>query len=62
MAAYDRLPPTLRAWLREANLPWSPRSCHRIWQAARNSGMTDADALARLDAAEARTLARTGQR
>ncbi|WP_026757654.1 DUF6525 family protein [Sediminimonas qiaohouensis] len=34
MAAYDRLPPELRAWLAEAALPWFPRSARRAWQRA----------------------------
>ncbi|MFC6641827.1 MULTISPECIES: DUF6525 family protein [Sulfitobacter] len=31
MAAYDRLPPPLRAWLAQVALPWSPQSAHRLW-------------------------------
>lgn len=58
MAAYDSLPPVLRQWLSEAALPWSPTSCRRIWQAARAKGEDEAAALARLEAAERRTLAR----
>ena len=34
MAAYDRLPADLRAWLAYAALPWSPRSALRVWRAA----------------------------
>ncbi len=59
MAAYDRLPSPLRAWLRQAQLPWSPQSCQRIWTAARRAGLAEAEALRRLDAAEAKTLARS---
>lgn len=32
MAAYDRLPPELRAWLAEAALPWSAHSALRLWR------------------------------
>jgi hypothetical protein len=58
MAAYDRLPAPLRAWLREATLPWSAQSCRRIWQAATREGLSPEAALARLDAAERKTLER----
>lgn len=57
MAAYDRLPPELRAWLREAALPWSPRSALRAWhRALRETGA--AGAPARLTRIETRLLAR----
>jgi Family of unknown function (DUF6525) len=57
MAAYDRLPPELRAWLAAAALPWSIKSVRKIWrQALHRSGDRNA-ALARLAAAEAATLA-----
>jgi len=59
MAAYDQLPPELRAWVRQALLPWSPQSCRRIWMAARKAGLAKEDILQRLDTAEAKTLART---
>jgi hypothetical protein len=57
MREFDALPPPLRAWLREAALPWSAKSALRIWEQARRDGGTEA-ALARLAAAEAGTLAR----
>jgi hypothetical protein len=58
MAAYDRLPPDLRAWAAEAALPWSANSLLRIWQRAlRETGCAKA-AKDRLSRAEARTLAR----
>lgn len=56
MQEYDTLPPVLRKWLSEAALPWSPRSCRRIWAEARRAGASDHDVLARLDRAEAATL------
>ncbi len=59
MREFDALPPPLRAWLREAALPWNPKSALRIWQKAHRQGGTEA-ALARLAAAEAGTLARDG--
>jgi len=55
MAAYDQLPPTLRRWLAQAALPWSPQSALRIWQRSRAD---EAAALARLTRAEAATLQR----
>lgn len=61
MVAYDRLPARLRAWVRQAQLPWSPQSCQRIWSAARKAGLPEEEALRRLDAAEAKTLARARQ-
>ncbi|KJZ19283.1 hypothetical protein TW80_10875 [Loktanella sp. S4079] len=58
MAAFDRLPPDLRAWLRDAALPWSPRSCLAIWEKARREGLDHRAALARLDAIEKAMLTR----
>jgi hypothetical protein len=57
MRRFDALPLPLRAWLREAALPWSPQSALRIWNKACREGGQDA-ALARLAAVEAGTLAR----
>ncbi|MBR9844164.1 MAG: hypothetical protein GYB25_13470 [Rhodobacteraceae bacterium] len=59
MREFDALPPPLRAWLREAALPWSPKSALRIWQKACREGDTE-EALRRLTAVEAGTLARDG--
>ncbi|MDM7458293.1 MAG: DUF6525 family protein [Paracoccus sp. (in: a-proteobacteria)] len=58
MAAYDALPPPLRAWLSMAALPWSPASCLRIWRRLRAGGASVHDALAALDRAERRALAK----
>jgi hypothetical protein len=58
MRAYDALPCELRHWMAEAALPWSPRSCARLWERARRRGLGPDDALAALTRAEARTLAR----
>ncbi|PWE29785.1 DUF6525 family protein [Pararhodobacter marinus] len=59
MAAYDRLPPELRAWLAQAALPWSPHSALKIWRRAmaRHGGDT-ARVLAHLSRAEHATLRR----
>ncbi|MDM7457858.1 MAG: DUF6525 family protein [Paracoccus sp. (in: a-proteobacteria)] len=57
MAAYDALPPPLRAWLSMAALPWSPASCLRIWRRWRAAGASVPEALAALDRAERRALA-----
>jgi hypothetical protein len=63
MHAHDRLPPELRAWLHQASLPWSAASALRIWrQALRQTSGDAAAARARLDAAEARLLARDAAR
>lgn len=58
MAAYDALPPELRAWLQEAKLPWSAQSCKKIWTSARAKGASPQEALDRLNRVEAATLAR----
>ena len=58
MAAHDRLPPELRAWLIHAILPWSASSALRLWtRALRATGCPNA-ARAKLEAAEALTLDR----
>ena len=58
MRLYDSLPPDLRHWMAEAALPWSPTSCLKLWRKARAEGASTADALARLNRAEAQMLAR----
>ncbi|UWQ18490.1 DUF6525 family protein [Jannaschia sp. M317] len=59
MAAFDALPPALRAWLAEARLPWSPASARRAWRRAlwKNMGRTKA-ALAHMDRIEEDRIAR----
>ncbi|MGY6634359.1 MAG: DUF6525 family protein [Alkalilacustris sp.] len=58
MRAFDRLPADLRVWLHGAVLPWSPRSALRLWRKALSETGDPLAARARLDAAEARMLAR----
>ncbi len=58
MRTYDALPPPLRGWLAQAALPWSPASCRRIWQRERARGESVEAILAKLDHAQATTLAR----
>ncbi|SIS70935.1 DUF6525 family protein [Phaeovulum vinaykumarii] len=60
MAAHDRLPAPARAWVAQAVLPWSAASVARIWARALAETGCEEAALARLAAAEARTLAREG--
>ena len=62
MRAYDDLPPELRRWMAQAVLPWSARSCARLWDRARRRGLDPEAALAALSRAEARTLARAAPR
>lgn len=62
MRAFDRLPPALRRWLQSAALPWSVTSALRLWERALAEEGSEAAALARLDAAEARSLARDAAR
>lgn len=59
MREFDALAPPLRKWLTQARLPWSPRSARRIWERALSRSRGDPSvALALLDRAETRTLAR----
>ena len=58
MMTYDTLPQPLRSWLAEAALPWSPKSCKRIWEKARSNGLSVNDAIVVLTKAEQKTLAR----
>ncbi|WP_439109171.1 DUF6525 family protein [Lentibacter sp.] len=58
MQTYDRLPPQLRHWIANAQMPWSPASCQKIWTRARTRGEPIERVLARLSKAEAATLAR----
>ncbi|MBO6922217.1 MAG: hypothetical protein JJ859_08380 [Roseicyclus sp.] len=57
MRTYDALPPELRRWIAQAALPWSPRSCARLWKKARQRGLGAEAALATLERAQAGTLA-----
>ena len=57
MDAYDRLPSEIRAWLREAHLPWSAQSVLKLWTKALRAHEGDRDAALRyLTACEARKL------
>ena len=56
MREFDQLPEPLRAWLRQASLPWSPRSCRRLWSQYRKAGLSTEETLGRLSAAESRLL------
>ncbi|MAC81139.1 MAG: hypothetical protein CML66_24125 [Rhodobacteraceae bacterium] len=59
MREHDRLPPRLRLWATQAALPWSARSIRRVWvRALAETGGDEARAIACLDRAEARRLAR----
>jgi hypothetical protein len=58
MMTYDRLPQPLRSWLAGAALPWSPKSCKRIWDKARSNGLSVDDAIVVLTEAERKTLSR----
>ncbi len=58
MRLFDTLPPEQRAWLTTAALPWSPRSCAKIWHNARREGLSPAQTLARLRRSEQRALKR----
>lgn len=62
MGRYDRLPAELRLWLAGAALPWSAASALRLWQRALNEAPDLAAARRRLEAAEARLLARDAAR
>lgn len=58
MHTFDALPQPLRLWLANAVLPWSPVSCKRIWDRARNKGLCTDEAILILAAAEQKALAR----
>ena len=63
MRAFDALPPPARRWLAGAKLPWSARSVARLWaRALREERGSVAAALARLEAAEQRLLAKDAPR
>ena len=56
MMAYDVLPQPLRSWLAEAALPWSPKSCKRIWDKAQSNGLRVNHTIVLLTEAERKTL------
>ncbi|MCV6584519.1 MAG: DUF6525 family protein [Marinibacterium sp.] len=58
MRAYDALPSELRQWMANAALPWSPRSCARIWTRARQRGLSRDAALDLLTRTEQQMLRR----
>ncbi|ROU00371.1 hypothetical protein EAT49_13685 [Histidinibacterium lentulum] len=62
MREFDRLPEPLRAWAREAILPWRPRSVRRAFERALGQTGDPALALAELDRIEARLIARDAPR
>jgi hypothetical protein len=61
MASFDGLPAPVRRWVSQAALPWSATSVRRIWSKSRAKGLSDAESLALLSKAEAKTLARDQQ-
>ena len=56
MMAYDVLPQPLRSWLAGAALPWSPKSCKRIWDKAQSNGLSVKHTIVLLTEAERKTL------
>ncbi|WP_339108625.1 DUF6525 family protein [Thioclava sp. GXIMD4216] len=58
MQNYDALPAPLRRWVAQAALPWSARSCHKIWSRAQARGEGLSQIITRLDRAEKRALER----
>jgi Family of unknown function (DUF6525) len=63
MQSYDRLPELLRKWLSNAALPWSPPSVLALWKRAIKDAHGDREAaLSRLNATEAKMLARDAVR
>lgn len=58
MMTFDTLPTPLRCWLAGAALPWSPKSCKRIWDKARRNGLSVDDAILALTEAERKTLSK----
>ncbi len=58
MRDYDALLQPLRHWVAQAALPWSPASCLAIWRRTLTTGGGPAEAITRLNRAEAAMLAR----
>ena len=58
MREYDRLPSHLRSWLAQAARPWRARSVRQTYEKALARTDCAAQALAELDALEARLLAK----
>ena len=56
MEEFDRLPPQLRRWLRDACLPWSPSSVKRVYLKALKSTGDYSTALSNLDTMQSRQL------
>ena len=56
MEEFDRLPPHLRSWLRDACLPWSPSSVKRVYLKALKSTGDYSNALLTLDIMQSRQL------
>ena len=56
MEEFDRLPPNLRRWLRNADLPWSPTSVKRVYLKALKSTGDYSTALSTLDTMQSRQL------
>ena len=62
MSIYDTLPQPLRFWISKASLPWSPKSCKRIWDEALRNGLSVNDTTIALTKAERKTLAQEKHR
>ena len=58
MIAYDLLPQPLRSWLADAVLPWSPKSCKRIWDNAQANGLSVDETIVMLTEVERNNLSR----
>ena len=58
MHEFDRLPPFLRSWVRDAVMPWSPTSVKRLYlKALKNTGNCSS-ALAELDKIQGKRLSK----
>ena len=58
MRDFDQLPPVLRGWLRQAALPWRPRSVLQAYNRALARKGDPQAAIAELDRIQACLLAR----
>ena len=58
MREFDQLPPSLRAWVADAALPWGPRSVRRAYQKALARTGDHNAALEELERLQARQLAK----
>ena len=58
MHEFDCLPPLLRRWVRDADMPWSPISVKRVYMKALKKTGSSGIALAELDKIQGKRLSK----